>query len=127
MTITKNGDGKGSTPLRIVVWGGATFALLLPLIAMQFTSEVDWDFMDFAVFGVMLLVVCGTYEFATRLTGNRAHRSAVAINQAIVAVIAFFTGWGQTFVLTGFFIIFWLTSAQLFRKAAKERFSALRE
>ena len=28
--------------------------------------------------------------------------------------------WGNTIVLTGFFIILWLTSAQLFRKAAKE-------
>ena len=80
MTInTKNGDGRRDNPLRIVVWATAAFALLLPLIAMQFTSEVDWDFTDFSVFGVMLFVVCGTYEFVTRLTGSRAYRLAVGI------------------------------------------------
>lgn len=28
--------------LRWVVWGGAGCLLLLPAVAMQFTSEVDW-------------------------------------------------------------------------------------
>ena len=79
MTYTKNGDGRRGNPLRIVVWGTAAFALLLPLIAMQFTSEVDWDIMDFVVFGVMLLIVCGAYELATRLTGKRAYRLALGI------------------------------------------------
>ena len=175
----KQGDEQPRNPLRIVVWGTALFALLLPWIAMQFTSEVDWDFMDFAVFGSMLLVVCGTYELAARLTGNKAYRLAVgiallgaflltwinlavgiignegnpanlmffaillvgiigalivrfesrgmarvlvatAIAQALVALIALIAGWGHIFVLTGFFIILWLSSAQLFRKAAQE-------
>jgi len=30
--------------------------LLIPLIAMQFTSEVNWKFTDFVVFGFMLFV-----------------------------------------------------------------------
>jgi hypothetical protein len=29
--------------------------LLLPLIAMQFTSEVDWSLMDFVIMGFLLL------------------------------------------------------------------------
>ena len=29
--------------------------LLVPLIAMQFTSEVDWSVMDFVVMGILLL------------------------------------------------------------------------
>lgn len=163
--------------MRIVVWGVAAFALMLPWIAMQFTSEVVWDSKDFAVFGTMLLVVCGTYEFAVRLTGNRAYRLAVGIAligvflltwinlavgiignegnpanlmfyaiplvgvigaliarfesrgmartmvatafaQAIAAIIALLAGWGFTVVFTGVFIILWLASAYLFRKAA---------
>ena len=76
---TKPVKNPGRNPLRVVVRGTAAFALILPLIAMQFTSEVVWDFMDFAVFGTMLLVVCCTYELATRLTGNKAYRLAVGI------------------------------------------------
>ncbi len=36
-------------PLRIVVRGAAARALLLPWVAMQFTSEVAWDFADFGI------------------------------------------------------------------------------
>ena len=79
MRNSENGDRRRGNPLRAVVWGLAAFALLLPLVAMQFTSEVDWDAMDFVVFGLMLLVVCGGYELATRLTGNKAYRLAVGI------------------------------------------------
>jgi hypothetical protein len=79
MTNTNQGDGQQGNPLRAAVWGIAAFALLLPWMAMQFTSEVDWDLTDFAVFGAMLLFVCGTYELATRLTGNKAYRLAVSI------------------------------------------------
>lgn len=79
MTNSKHDAVKRGNPLRVVIWGIAAFALLLPWVAMQFTSEVVWDFADFAVFGTMLLVVCGTYELGTRLTGNKAYRLAVGI------------------------------------------------
>jgi hypothetical protein len=84
MTDTRRGNAKRGNPLRIAVWGTAALALLLPWVAMQFTSEVDWGIADFAVFGVMLLVVCGSYEFATRLTPNKWYRLAVGI--ALLAV-----------------------------------------
>ena len=79
MMNPKHGDVQRGSPLRIVVWGTAAFVLLLPWIAMQFTSEVVWGFMDFIIFGTMLFVVCGSYEFITRMTGNRAYRLAVGI------------------------------------------------
>lgn len=44
-----------------------------------------------------------------------------AIAQALVAMIALVAGWGYTLVLTGFFVALWLTSARLFRKAAREQ------
>ena len=84
MTITEQGGGRRGNSLRIVIWGVAVFALLLPWVAMQFTDEVVWDFADFAVFGSMLLLVCGSYELATRLTGNKAYRLALGI--ALVGV-----------------------------------------
>lgn len=74
---------------RLPVWSGAIVLLLLPLIAMQFTSEVDWGPLDFVVFGTLLLVACGCYELAARLMPNRAYRAATAI--ALVA--AFLLVW----------------------------------
>lgn len=47
-----------------------------------------------------------------------------ALAQAVVAVIALSAGWGNTLgltILTGLFVALWLTSARLFRKAAREQ------
>jgi hypothetical protein len=76
---TENRSGRGGNSLRIAVWGTAAFLLLLPLVAMQFTKEVNWNLADFVVFGTMLVLACGTYELATRLTGNTAYRAAVGV------------------------------------------------
>jgi hypothetical protein len=185
---TETTGGRRGTRWRIAVWGAAAFLLLLPLVAMQFTDEVNWDETDFIVFGAMLAVACGTYELAARMTGNTAYRAAIgtavaaafilvwmnlavgiignednpanlmfgavlavgiigsviarfqphgmaralvamALAQALVAVIALIAGSGSTgsswpwdiLFLTGFFAALWLISAWLFRKAAREQ------
>ena len=63
--------------LRVAIWGFAGSLFLLPLVAMQFTSEVNWDGFDFLVWGLMLLVACGTYELVSRMWPNRAYRLGV--------------------------------------------------
>ncbi len=73
----EDGSGRRRNPRRIAVWGTAAFLLLLPLVAMQFTKEVNWTPSDFVGFGGMLLVACGTYEMATRRSGDPAYRAAV--------------------------------------------------
>lgn len=45
----------------------------------------------------------------------------MALAQALVAVIALIAGWGNALILTGIFVALWLTSARLFRKAAREQ------
>jgi hypothetical protein len=74
---------------RIAAWGTAAFLLLLPLVAMQFTDEVNWDETDFVVFSAMLAVACGTFELSVRMTGNALYRAAVGV--AVVA--AFILVW----------------------------------
>ena len=79
----QNGGAGRKSPWRIAPWASAAVLLLLPLIAMQFTHEVNWDETDFIVFGAMLVGACGAYELATRMTGNTAYRAAVGV--AVVA------------------------------------------
>jgi hypothetical protein len=40
--------------------------LLIPLIAMQFTDEVNWDVFDFVLFGTALFVIGLAYELVAR-------------------------------------------------------------
>ena len=79
----ESGGGRRGRFRRMAPWAIATFIVLLPLVAMQFTNEVVWDGADFAVFGTMLFGACGAYELATRMTGNVAYRAAVGV--AVVA------------------------------------------
>ena len=65
--------------LRPVIWGTAAALLLLPLVAMQFTSEVDWTFSDFIVMGALLGIVGGLYEVATRLSDSTAYRAGAGV------------------------------------------------
>lgn len=73
----------------LAIWGGAALLLLVPAVAMQFTSEVDWTASDFVVLGAMLSVACGAYELAARITGNTSYRAAVGI----AITTAFLTVW----------------------------------
>lgn len=69
--------------LRPFVWGVLAALLSLPLIAMQFTAEVDWSPFDFLFMGVMLSLVGGGYELAVRLSDSLAFRAAMGL--AVVA------------------------------------------
>ncbi len=52
---------------------------------MQFTDEVNWDFMDFIVAGALLSFAALAYELASRKLGSSKYRLAVGI--AILAVL----------------------------------------
>jgi hypothetical protein len=69
--IMKSGRGSRWT---LIVWGGAACLLLLPFIAMRFTSEVNWGAGDFLVMGIMLGMICGVVELVVRLSGSWAYR-----------------------------------------------------
>lgn len=68
---------------RVMLWGAAALLLLAPLIAMRFTSEVNWTGSDFVAFGAMLAVLCGGVELAVRMSRHHSYRAAAGI--ALVA------------------------------------------
>jgi hypothetical protein len=80
MRDAENSGNRGYVGLwRIVVWGGAVLLLLAPLMAMQFTEEVQWTGSDFAIFGVMLAVPLGALELTVRAIKSMAYRAAVVV------------------------------------------------
>lgn len=40
----------------MIILSAIAALLLIPLVAMQFTYEVDWDVSDFVIMGILLLV-----------------------------------------------------------------------
>ena len=61
------------------LWVGAAALLLLPFVAMRFTSEVDWTLGDFIFAGLMLAALCALVELAVRRSSKAVYRWAMAL------------------------------------------------
>ena len=55
---------------RLALWGSVVAILIAPLIAMQFTGEVQWTPFDFAVATVLLGATALAIELAIRAIGR---------------------------------------------------------
>lgn len=74
---------------RVLGWGTAAGVILLPLVAMQFTSEVKWTTGDF-LFAILMIGSVGlAFELVVRASSNIAYRAGAAT--ALAA--AFLTVW----------------------------------
>ena len=53
--------------------------LLIPLIAMQFTTEVTWDLTDFILAGILIFGTGAAYTLITRKSEKTTYRYAVGL------------------------------------------------
>ncbi len=90
--ITENGGGRRGSYWRIAAWAAATLLLLLPLVAMQFSDEVNWSMADFAFAAVLLFGSLGAYELAVRKTGDTAYRGAIGLALAAAFLLIWMIG-----------------------------------
>lgn len=71
MTTDVGSGGAGwRRSLKWLAWGGAAALLLLPLVAMQFTAEVNWGPEDFIIMGVLLFTCAAIVDLASRRARN---------------------------------------------------------
>lgn len=61
--------------------------LILPLIAMQFTKEINWSPFDFLIAGILLFGTAALLEVAMRITKQRLMRIALAAVIIIVTIL----------------------------------------
>jgi peptidoglycan/LPS O-acetylase OafA/YrhL len=61
---------------RIGILLTVTLLLLVPLLAMQFTTEVNWTFFDFLIAGILLLGTGLLCELVMRKVRKPEHRIA---------------------------------------------------
>ncbi len=64
-----------------------TLILLLPLAAMQFTAEVNWDLADFAVAWILMVGTGFTYTLVTKNARNAAYWAAIGMALASALLI----------------------------------------
>lgn len=64
--------------------------LLIPLGAMQFSSEVKWDVTDFIVMGLLLFAAGALFVLAAR---KAPHKYWLALG--VVVAAAFFYAWAE--------------------------------
>ena len=65
--------------------------LLIPLIAMQFTNEVNWSFFDFIIMGLMLTIT----SLLIRITLKKFKNSKNRIIFIPIIIIIFFLIWAE--------------------------------
>ncbi|MGL2964451.1 hypothetical protein ACSVH2_11580 [Flavobacterium sp. RSB2_4_14] len=63
------------------------FLLLIPLVAMQFSTEVNWTLADFIIAGVLLLGIGLLCEFVIRKVPKRSHRIVICLVLLMLLVL----------------------------------------
>lgn len=85
----ENKRRNGASWVRRAGWGFASFLILLPLVAMQFTREVNWNLGDFLVAFLMIASVGLALELAVKASPSNHYRGGAAVALAG----AFLTVW----------------------------------
>lgn len=67
------------------------FVLLMPLIAMQFTDEVNWTLGDFAVAGLLLFGVGLLFDLVIRTVNKSEYRTVIYV----AIVVMFLLIWAE--------------------------------
>jgi len=75
---------------------------------------------NFIFVGVLGVAIVGAIIARLRPHGMAVALVATAIAQALVAAVTLMKGSGNILAVTGLFIVLWLTSAYLFRRAARQ-------
>lgn len=89
---TENRNGPHGSRWRIAAWSAAALVLLLPLVAMQFTDEVNWTVGDFAFAAALLGGVGVAFELTARRTGDTAYRAAIGVALAAAFILVWMNG-----------------------------------
>ena len=63
--------------------------LMIPLVGMQFSDEIDWSLLDFMVMGVLLLGAGLALELVLRKVPHKTNRIALVV----IITIAFLLIW----------------------------------
>lgn len=79
---------KTTTKQRLTItFGIIAFILAVPLVAMQFTKEVDWKLFDFIIMGTLLTLTGLAIEVVTRNVKTAAWKFGISVALIILLLL----------------------------------------
>lgn len=75
----------GKSIVRIMLL--TTLILLVPLVAMQFSDEVDWSLGDFIIAGALLVGTGLMFEFVVRKIANPRRRIIFGVTLVVIFLL----------------------------------------
>ena len=75
----------------MAILSSVAIILLIPLIAMQFTEEVNWDVFDFIIMGILLVGIGLSCELVLRKVKNPIYRLIIC---GVLLIVLFLT-WAE--------------------------------
>jgi len=69
------------------LYGIPAMLLVLPLVAMQFTKEVNWTVSDFVIGGILLFGTAGIIDFVLRKVKSRRNRIILSVSVLLVLML----------------------------------------
>lgn len=73
----------------LLVLLGTAMLLTVPLLAMQFSADMHWDWFDFAVTGVLLAATGCMYVAVARTVSNRRRRALIGVALAVALLVVY--------------------------------------
>lgn len=77
---------------RLIGWGAAVAIIVSPLVAMQFTREVNWTASDFIFAIIVIGGVGGLFELAARTSRSWAYRGGAALALLTALLLVWING-----------------------------------
>lgn len=74
-----------------IVIGIVAVILLIPLVAMQFTKEVNWDLTDFITIGILLFITGMSIELVTR----KVQSAKIKLALTLIILFVLFLVWAE--------------------------------
>ncbi|RZJ79509.1 MAG: hypothetical protein EOO47_10590 [Flavobacterium sp.] len=74
-----------------IVIGIVAVILLIPLVAMQFTKEVNWDLTDFITMGILLFITGMSIELVIR----KVQSAKIKLALTLIILFVLFLVWAE--------------------------------
>ena len=76
-----------TTQRSLAIYGVPAMFLCLPLIAMQFTKEVNWELNDFVIGGILLFGTAGVIDLIGRVVKTRRNRLLLSAGVLFILMV----------------------------------------